>query len=141
MLNLAAWAVTAQHEPAARSLSISPKLCCAVRRAAPSSVLHDRAVLQQGTWARAPAKGMEGRRGELCCAGCSCGGCGHCPARTNGSSETWQGREPRVLERGFSLLRHLMGRPIYFLFPGLIVSLEKELTPLFEELRQVVEVS
>lgn len=27
------------------------------------------------------------------------------------------------------------------LFPGLIVSLEKELTPLFEELRQVVEVS
>lgn len=43
--------------------------------------------------------------------------------------------------RGVSPLRRLMGCSVYLLFPGLIVSLEKELTPLFEELRQVVEVS
>lgn len=41
----------------------------------------------------------------------------------------------------FSQLHHLMGCSVSSLFPGLIVSLEKELTPLFEELRQVVEVS
>ncbi|KFV71547.1 Ragulator complex protein LAMTOR3, partial [Dryobates pubescens] len=40
-----------------------------------------------------------------------------------------------------SLLHCLMGCFLSSLFPGLIVSLEKELTPLFEELRQVVEVS
>lgn len=42
--------------------------------------------------------------------------------------------------RGFSVTPP-DGIYIYLLFPGLIVSLEKELTPLFEELRQVVEVS
>lgn len=44
------------------------------------------------------------------------------------------------MERGFSVTPP-DGIYIYLLFPGLIVSLEKELTPLFEELRQVVEVS
>lgn len=45
----------------------------------------------------------------------------------------------QVLEKWFSAM--FDGCSISRLFLGLIVSLEKELTPLFEELRQVVEVS
>jgi len=46
----------------------------------------------------------------------------------------------QVLEKCFSGML-FDGCSISCLFLGLIVSLEKELTPLFEELRQVVEVS